>query len=62
MKNGLVSPVGFRVMGTAIVLGGFVAPLLAFLGAAFLGGAVRARIEDRRRTVPVAAGMRHRAF
>ena len=62
MKNGLVSPVGFRVMGTAIVLGGFVAPLLAFLGAAFLGGAVRARIEDRRRAVPVAAGMRHRAF
>ena len=42
MNNGLVSPLGFKVMGTAIVLGGFVAPLLAFLGAAFLGGAVRA--------------------
>jgi hypothetical protein len=63
MKNGIVSPLGFRVMGTAIVLGGFVAPLLAFLGAAFLGGAVRARIEDRRRrTVPVTATVRHRAF
>ena len=42
MKNGLVSPLGFQVMGAAIVLCGFVAPLLAFLGAAFLGGAVRA--------------------
>jgi hypothetical protein len=63
MKNGLVSPVGFRVMGTAIMLGGFVAPLLAFLGAAFLGGAVRARIEDsRRHIVPVPATARHRAF
>ena len=62
MNNGLVSPLGLKVMGTAIVLGGFVAPLLAFLGAAFLGGAVRARMEDRRRAVPVAAGMRHRAF
>ena len=63
MKNGLVSPVGFRVMGAAIVLGGFVAPVLAFLGAAFVGGAVRARIEDRRRrAVPVAATFRHRAF
>ena len=31
MKNGLVSPVGFRVMGTAIMLGGFVA-LFASLG------------------------------
>jgi hypothetical protein len=63
MKNGLVSPVGFRVMGTAIVLGGFVAPLLAFLGAAFLGGAVSARFEDRRRrAVPVGATFRHRAF
>ena len=63
MKNGIVSPLGFRVMGTAIVLGGFVAPLLAFLGAAFLGGAVRAGIEDRRRrTVPATATVRHRAF
>lgn len=64
MKNGLVSPVGFRVMGTAIMLGGFVAPLLAFLGAAFIGGAVRARIDDlRRRAVPVRVPAdRHRAF
>jgi hypothetical protein len=63
MKNGIVSPLGFRVMGTAILLGGFVAPLLAFLGAAFLGGAVRASIEDRRRrSVPVPATVRHRAF
>ena len=63
MKNGLVSPVGFRVMGAAIVLGGLVAPLLAFLGAAFLGGAVRAGIEDRRRrAVAVPATGRHRAF
>ena len=63
MKNGIVSPLGFQVMGAAIVLGGFVAPLLAFLGAAFLGGAVRARIEDRRRrAIPVPATARHRAF
>jgi len=63
MKNGLVSPVGFRVMGAAIVLGGFVAPLLAFLGAAFVGGALRARIEDRRRrAIAVPATFRHRAF
>jgi hypothetical protein len=63
MKNGIVSPLGFQVMGVAILLGGFVAPLLAFLGAAFLGGAVRASIEDRRRrTVPVPATVRHRAF
>ena len=64
MNNGLVSPVGFKVMGTAIVLGGFVAPLLAFLGAAFLGGAVRARLEDsRRRAIPLHATVaRHRAF
>jgi len=63
MNNGLVSPLGLKVMGTAIVLGGFVAPLLAFLGAAFLGGALRARIEDRRRrAVPVPVIGRHRAF
>lgn len=65
MKNGLVSLIGLRVMGAAILLGGFVAPLLAFLGAAFLGGAVRARIEDRRRRmlpVGAAAAGRHRAF
>ncbi|MDQ8729381.1 hypothetical protein [Bradyrhizobium sp. LHD-71] len=65
MKNGLVSPPGLAVMGTAIVLGGFVAPLLAFLGAAFIGGAVSARIEDRRRRllpVPVTVNVRRRAF
>jgi hypothetical protein len=62
MKNRLVSPVGFAVMGKAILLGGFVAPLLAFLGAAFIGGAVQARIDDlRRRTVSTAARP-HRAF
>jgi len=63
MKNGIVSPLGLKVMGVAILLGGFVAPLLAFLGAAFLGGAVRASIEDRRRrAIPVPATVRHRAF
>lgn len=63
MKNGLVSFLGLRVMGAAIMLGGFVAPLLAFLGAAFLGGAVRAGFEDRRRRgFPLPAGAKHRAF
>jgi hypothetical protein len=62
MKNAIVSPVGFAVMGKAILLGGFVAPLLAFLGAAFIGGAVQARIQDlRRRTVPATVRPR-RAF
>jgi hypothetical protein len=62
MKNGIVSPVGFAVMGKALLLGGFVAPLLAFLGAAFIGGAVQARIDDlRRRPLPAAAKPR-RAF
>ena len=60
MKNGIVSPVGFAVMGTAILLGGFVAPLLAFLGAAFGAEAVRAHFAGRRRAVVVTA--RHRAF
>jgi hypothetical protein len=62
MKNGLVSPLGLAVMGKAIVLGGFVAPLLAFLGAAFIGGAVRARIEDHRRRGIPATARPHRAF
>lgn len=63
MKNGIVSPTGVAVMGKAILLGGFVAPLLAFLGAAFIGGAVRAHFEGRfrRATVP-AAGRPRRAF
>ena len=62
MKNGIVSPLGVVVMGKALLLGGFVAPLLAFLGAAFIGGAVRAHFEDhRRRTVPATAKPR-RAF
>ena len=62
MKNGIVSPVGFAVMGKALLLGGFVAPLLAFLGAAFIGGALRARIDDLRgRPVPVTVRPR-RAF
>lgn len=62
MKNGIVSPVGFAVMGKALLLGGFVAPLLAFLGAAFIGGAVRARIDDLRgRPVPATVRPR-RAF
>jgi hypothetical protein len=62
MKNGIVSPVGLAVMGKALLLGGFVAPLLAFLGAAFIGGAVRARIDDLRgRPVPVTIRPR-RAF
>lgn len=62
MKNGIVSPLGVVVMGKALLLGGFVAPLLAFLGAAFIGGAVRAHFEDhRRRTVPATARPR-RAF
>ena len=53
MKNGIVSPLGVAVMGKALLLGGFVAPLLAFLGFAFIGGAVRAHFEDyRRRAVP----------
>jgi hypothetical protein len=62
MKNGIVSPLGLAVMGKAIVLGGFVAPLLAFLGAAFIGGAVRARIDDRRRRSVPATARPHRAF
>lgn len=62
MKNGIVSPVGLAVMGKAILLGGFVAPLLAFLGAAFIGGAVRARIDDRRRHTVPETGRPRRAF
>jgi hypothetical protein len=49
-------------MGTAIVLGGFVAPLFAFLGAAFIGGAVQARFEDRRRRMLPMSAARRRAF
>ena len=62
MKNGIISPLGFVVMGKAILLGGFVAPLLAFLGAAFIGGAVQARIDDRRRRTVPAQAKPHRAF
>lgn len=63
MKNGIVSTTGVAVMGKAILLGGFVAPLLAFLGAAFIGGAVRAHFEDRFRRAAVAAVARpRRAF
>jgi hypothetical protein len=62
MKNGIVSPLGVAVMAKALLLGGFVAPLLAFLGAAFIGGAVRAHFEDhRRRAVPATVRPR-RAF
>lgn len=60
MKNGIVSPVGFAVMGTAILLGGFVAPVFAFLGAAFGAEAVRTHFASRRRAVT--AAVRHRAF
>ena len=62
MKNGLVSPLGVAVMGKAILLGGFVAPLLAFLGAAFIGGAVRAQFEDHRRRAMPATVRPRRAF
>ena len=58
--NGIVSPLGVAVMGTAILLGGFVAPLFAFLFAAFVGEAVRTQFAHRRRAVP--AEIRHRAF
>jgi hypothetical protein len=60
MKNGIVSPVGLAVMGTAILLGGFVTPVFAFLGAAFGAEAVRTHFARRRR--PVTATVRHRAF
>ena len=60
MKNGIVSPVGFAVMGTAILLGGFVAPVFAFLGAAFGAEAVRSHFAGRRRAVSTV--VRHRAF
>lgn len=42
-------PTALLVMATAMLLGGFVAPLFAFLLAAFVAGAVEARIQDRRR-------------
>ena len=62
MKNGIVSPLGVVVMGKALLLGGMVAPLLAFLGAAFIGGAVRAHFEDhRKRSIPATVRPR-RAF
>ena len=60
MKNGIVSPVGLAVMGTAILLGGFVTPVFAFLGAAFGAEAVRSHFAGRRRAV--ATVVRHRAF
>jgi uncharacterized membrane protein YphA (DoxX/SURF4 family) len=47
--NGILSPVALIVLATAMLLGGFVAPLFAFLFAAFVVGAVHAFIEDRRR-------------
>ena len=62
VKNRIVSPQGLAVMGTALVLGGFVAPLFAFLGAAFIGGAVQARFEDRRRRMLPMSAARRRAF
>lgn len=55
-------PTAFLVMATAMLLGGFVAPLFAFLFAAFLGSAIEARLQDRRRIVQIPALVRHRSF
>lgn len=59
--NGIFSPTAFLVLGAALLLGGLVAPLFAFLFAAFVAGALHAVVQDRRRTVPAVAE-RHRAF
>lgn len=55
-------PTAFLVMAAAMMLGGFVAPLFAFLLAAFLVGAIEARFQDRRRMVSAPAIVRHRSF
>jgi hypothetical protein len=58
--NGIFSPVALLVLASALLLGGLVAPLFAFLFAAFVAGAVHAFLEDRRTPVPVMA--KRRAF
>ena len=55
-------PIALVVMSMAMLLGGFVAPLFAFLLGAFTIGAIEAKIQDRRRMVPAMAMSRRRAF
>jgi hypothetical protein len=58
--NGILSPTAFLVLGAALLLGGLVAPLFAFLFAAFVAGALHTIVQDRRPAAPIA--IRHRAF